>query len=146
MLNIKSIDRRNFIKSTFTGIAGFFFHTSTGKNQIIPSNDLKTPKTKIIYRTLGRTGIKLPIISMGVMNSNNPNLVRAALDSGIVHLDTAYSYQRGKNEEMIGEVLKGRPRDSFVIATKVPGRPMDRRNRTIHKRDNRRGFSRKIGH
>ena len=127
MLNIKSIDRRNFIKSTFTGIAGFFFHTSTGKNQIIPSKDLKTSKTKIIYRTLGKTGIKLPVISMGVMNSDNPNLVRAALDSGIVHLDTAHGYQRGRNEEMIGKVIQGRPRDSYVIATKVEGRPFDRK-------------------
>jgi predicted aldo/keto reductase-like oxidoreductase len=56
---------------------------------------------------------------MGVMNSDNPNLVRAALNSGIIFLDTAQTYQRGTNEAMIGEVLKERPRDSYVIATKA---------------------------
>jgi hypothetical protein len=56
---------------------------------------------------------------MGVMNSDNPNLIRAALDSGMKHLDTAHAYMRGKNEEVIGEVIKGRPRDSFLISTKV---------------------------
>jgi hypothetical protein len=64
---------------------------------------------------------------MGVMNSDNLELVRAALDQGIVHLDTAFYYQRGRNEEMIGEAIKGRPRDSYVIGTKVLGSPLDRK-------------------
>ena len=53
------------------------------------------------------------------MNADIDGLVRGALDAGMVHLDTAHGYQRGRNEEMIGRVLKGRPRESFVIATKV---------------------------
>ncbi len=47
---------------------------------------------------------------MGVMNSDNPNLIRAALDSGILLLDTAHAYMQGRNEEVIGSVIKGRPR------------------------------------
>jgi hypothetical protein len=70
-------------------------------------------------RVLGRTGIRVPIVSMGVMNTDNPQLVRAALDAGYVFLDTAQGYQRGTNESMIGEILKGRQRNSFVIATKA---------------------------
>jgi predicted aldo/keto reductase-like oxidoreductase len=46
--------------------------------------------------------------------------VRAALKAGVVHLDTAHGYQRGNNEEMLGRLLKDSPRDSFVIATKIP--------------------------
>jgi hypothetical protein len=53
------------------------------------------------------------------MNSDNPGLIKAALDAGLKHLDTAHAYMRGKNEEVIGEVLKGRSRDSFFITTKV---------------------------
>jgi predicted aldo/keto reductase-like oxidoreductase len=56
---------------------------------------------------------------MGVMNCDNANLVRAALEAGIVHLDTAWYYQYGKNEKMIGKVVKDFPRDSYIIATKV---------------------------
>jgi hypothetical protein len=79
------------------------------------------PPDHFLFRNLGDTGLCLPIVSMGVMNSDNPNLIRAALDAGIVHLDTAWWYMGGRNEETIGQVLQGRPRDSFVIATKVPG-------------------------
>ena len=78
-------------------------------------------------RVLGRTGIEVPIVSMGVMNADNPNLVRAALDGGIFLLDTAHGYQEGRNEEMLGTVLKDRKRDSFVIATKVHLSTLDRK-------------------
>ena len=62
---------------------------------------------------------------MGVMNSDNPNLIRAALDSGMVLLDTAHGYMGGRNEETIGGAIKGRPRDSFMIGSESepPSRP-----------------------
>ena len=63
--------------------------------------------------------MKLPVINMGVMNSDNPNLIRTALDSGIQLLDTAHAYMQGRNEEVIGSVIKGRPRDSYYISSKV---------------------------
>ncbi len=121
MVDKKSLSRRGFLKTTLAGASGFLFIASADKKRTDISSNSKHSQIKLIYRTLGKTGITLPVVSMGVMNADNPNLVRAALDSGIVHLDTAYSYQRGKNEEMIGKVIKGRPRDSYIIATKVPG-------------------------
>jgi len=112
------MDRRDFMKSTAAGFGGFFLLSA---NEIKPEETTKKPQKepKIIYRTLGKTGIKLPAINMGVMNSSNPNLVRAALNAGMVLLDTATTYQRGTNEAMIGEVVKERPRDSYVICTKA---------------------------
>lgn len=83
-------------------------------------------QAKPILRTLGKTGLKIPIVSMGVMNADNPAVVQAALDSGIFMLDTAHGYQRGRNEQMIGQVIKGKPRDSYMIATKVPGPGRDK--------------------
>ena len=112
------VDRRDFMKSTATGFGGFLFLSANEKKPAETTQ--KTPKEqKFIYRTLGKTGIKLPAINMGVMNSSNPNLVRAALNAGMVLLDTAAGYQRGTNETMIGEVLRERPRDSYVIASKA---------------------------
>jgi hypothetical protein len=112
----KRMSRRDFLKFTAAGLGGCVY---LGANEKSLSAEVQEEKEeKIIYRTLGKTGIKLPVITMGVQNSDNPNLVRAALDAGMVHLDTAHYYQRGTNEGMIGEVVKGRPRDSFVIATK----------------------------
>jgi len=119
--------RRDFIKKSVVGLAGASVLPSVLTGQDAPETKVaKSGKVKMIYRTLGNTGIKLPIVSMGVMNADNPNLVKAALESGIVHLDTAWYYQRGRNEEMVGQVIKGRPRDSYVVATKVVGEPMDR--------------------
>jgi predicted aldo/keto reductase-like oxidoreductase len=113
------IARRDFLKSTVAGFGGFFFLAANEKKPGETIAEKKPADKKILYRTLGNTGIRLPVINMGVMNSDNPNLVRAALTSGMILLDTAQTYQRGTNEAMIGEVLKERPRDSYVIATKA---------------------------
>jgi len=124
-----SLDRRQFLKKGLLGAAG------AGALAAVPAALKAEPRAAAgpakaaadtIIRPLGKTGIKLPVVSMGVMNSNNENLIQAALDGGIIHLDTAHGYQRGTNEGVIGKVLKGRPRDSYVIATKVPGEPRDR--------------------
>ncbi len=117
----RSFSRKGFIKSAVNGMMGMTLLGTTADKLSVSAMKLESADTEFIYRTLGRTGLRLPIISMGVLNANNPNLVRAALDAGIVHLDTAHGYQRGRNETMIGDVVKERPRDSFVIATKVPG-------------------------
>ncbi len=45
-------------------------------------------------------------------------LLRAALDSGVTHLDTATLYGAGRNEELVGRALKGR-RDEVVLASKA---------------------------
>jgi len=121
----KRIGRRDFMKTTLAGCGGLFMLSSEAKGQETRVVDSKGKERKFVYRTLGRTGLKLPVINMGVMNSDNPNLIRAALDSGMVLLDTAHGYMGGRNEETIGSVIKGRRRDSFMIGSKV-SLPQDR--------------------
>jgi predicted aldo/keto reductase-like oxidoreductase len=116
---MSKISRRDFLKSSATGMGSFFLLSANDRTKEGQKREKGEGPRKFAYRTLGKTGIKLPVITMGVMNSDNPNLIRAALDAGMVHLDTAHGYMRGKNEEVIGGVIKGRPRDSFVLATKV---------------------------
>ena len=113
-------DRRQFLKVSTIGASITLF----GRPFIV-NGEIKEPQTHeeregIIKRRLGRTGLELPVVSMGVMRADNPGLVRAALKAGMVYLDTAHGYQKGKNEQMLGEVLKVYPRDSFVIGTKLP--------------------------
>jgi predicted aldo/keto reductase-like oxidoreductase len=105
--------RRDFLKTTATGLGGFAYLSA---NLTRPPD---APDKFAGTRVLGRTGIRVPIVSMGVMNTDNPQLVRAALDAGYIFLDTAQGYQRGTNESMLGEILKDRPRNSFFIATKA---------------------------
>ena len=113
---IKDKTRRNFIKNSVAGLAGVSLLPAFLKEEAFAN---ETKKTDFVYRTLGKTGIKLPIVSMGVMNTHNPKLVEAAYNAGIVHFDTAGLYFQGNNEVMLGEFFKDKPRDSFVLATKV---------------------------
>ncbi|MCF8335750.1 MAG: aldo/keto reductase, partial [Bacteroidales bacterium] len=115
-----AFNRRTFLKTSLLGTAGTLFGhrlMSGGKN---PSLHLAGKTNKIVRRKLGNTGIELPVVSFGVMRADNPNLVKAAMDAGVEHFDTAHKYQNGNNEKMLGEVLKDYPRDSFTIATKIP--------------------------
>lgn len=121
----RRIDRRDFIKSTLAGMGTLVF-PSPPLGQEVKAAEGKGKERKLVYRTLGKTGLKIPVINMGVMLTDNPNLIRAALDSGMTLLDTAHGYMGGRNEEVIGTVIKGRPRDSFLIASKV-SLPQDRR-------------------
>ncbi len=113
----KSLDRRNFLKLTATGAAGGLL---AGSGNLHASPNIAPQKSgEIIHRTLGRTGMRLPVVNLGVMRVDNPRIVNMALDGGMTLLDTAHGYQNGRNEEMLGKLLKERSRDSFYIATKV---------------------------
>jgi len=130
--NSEQLKRRSFLKWSAAGLAGMAANPiSASQTGDSPAETPHPQKKDVIVRTLGRTSLKLPVVSMGVMNSDNPNLIRAALDRGIVMLDTAHGYQGGRNEVVIGGVIKGRPRDSFMIATKVPAPGRDRRSGAI---------------
>ena len=111
----KLINRRQFMKSSVAGMAGFICPPSTAKRQ-----DKNQKEKKLIYRTLGKTGIQVPVIGMGILSAGSPALMQAALDAGITHFDsTAAQPQQMRNEEMIGEVLKGVPRESVIFGTKI---------------------------
>jgi aryl-alcohol dehydrogenase-like predicted oxidoreductase len=113
------INRRRFLRTAAAGAgAAFFSESAKGGTTPSPQNSART-QTEMPVRTLGRTGLKIPILSMGVMRADNPSVLRAAYNSGITHFDTANGYQNGKNEEMVGAFFAGKPRDSYIIATKV---------------------------
>lgn len=111
----RTVTRRHFMKSSAAGMAGMV---------CLPSSEIlsggKQGERTLVYRTLGRTGMSVPVIGMGILSAGTPELIHAALDAGITHFDsTAAQPQQARNEEMIGEVMKGRPRDSFIYGTKI---------------------------
>jgi len=111
----KMMGRRKFIKtisSTLLGIAApniLKVRPSLGKSE-------KTPNLE--YRTLGKTGLKVTTVSMGVMNCSDPAVLLRAFDLGINFYDTADCYMRGHNEEMVGKAFEGK-REKVFIQTKV---------------------------
>src|SRR3954469_8183541 len=79
------------------------------------------------YRKLGSSDLEVSEISLGswltfgvgVERDRAAAVVDAAFDLGINFIDTANIYGRGAAESFLGEVLAGRPRDSYIIATKL---------------------------
>jgi predicted aldo/keto reductase-like oxidoreductase len=110
-----SQNRRDFLKTGLAGAAGFAL---LGRRDL-SAGAFKTGDRTPAVRTLGRTGIRLPVVSMGAGDTQDPALVTAALDAGIVLLATSAYYYNGQNERMIGQIMKGRKRESAVIMTSV---------------------------
>jgi 1-deoxyxylulose-5-phosphate synthase len=79
------------------------------------------------YRHLGSSDLIVSEIALGSWLTYSGGVERAAaeacvakaFDVGINFIDTANVYGRGASETLLGEVLAGRPRDSYVLATKL---------------------------
>jgi predicted aldo/keto reductase-like oxidoreductase len=129
----KTLNRREFIARTVAGAGGaavFGCADKPGADRASAPAPVTAPSAAdmpLVTRTLGKTGIVLPVVNMGVMNADNPDLVRRAYELGMRHFDTAAGYWRGKNEEMVGKVLgELGARPGCVIATKVNFPPAQR--------------------
>lgn len=79
------------------------------------------------YRQLGSSDLSVSEISLGswltfgagVDDSSGRACVNAAFDAGINFIDTSNIYGLGAAEEFLGRALQGRPRSSYVLATKL---------------------------
>jgi predicted aldo/keto reductase-like oxidoreductase len=74
-----------------------------------------------VYRTLGRTGLKITIVSFGAMLTPEPEVIRVAFENGINYVDTARRYMNGRNEEIVATALKGM-HDKVYVGTKTTSR------------------------
>lgn len=118
----EGLTRRGFISTAVAGLVSTgFIGVSPSASRSRPEEEKKkSGAEKIIKRKLGRTDIVIPVVSMGVMNADNPELLKASYELGIRHFDTAAYYQRGKNEEMVGKVVKEMGiRNDVAVATKI---------------------------
>ncbi|WP_299322882.1 aldo/keto reductase family protein [Parasphingopyxis sp.] len=90
------------------------------------------------YRKLGSSDLEVSEISLGTWLTTGVGIeketaiacIDRAFDLGINFIDTANAYGRGASETVIGEALKDRARDSYVLATKVYF-PMSREDRGL---------------
>ena len=87
------------------------------------------------YRYIGKTGLRVSPICMGTMTFGTQcdkaeafAILDKAYDAGINFYDTAELYPvppraelAGITEEIVGEWLKTKPRDSIILATKIAG-------------------------
>ncbi|MCB1534416.1 MAG: aldo/keto reductase, partial [Rhodoblastus sp.] len=79
-----------------------------------------------LRRRLGASDLRVSPIGLGCMSlsgiygaaddAQSVDLIRAAIDRGVEHLDTADMYGWGHNEEVVGRAIRGL-RDKVVLAT-----------------------------
>jgi aryl-alcohol dehydrogenase-like predicted oxidoreductase len=115
--------RRNFLK---TGLAAGVL-ASTGRLPLRAARGTATD-----WVTLGKSGVKVTRLAFGTGTFSGrvqrelgqdqfTRLVRYAYDRGIRFFETAESY--GEMHKMLGIALKGVPRDSYRLMSKVTTRP-----------------------
>jgi 1-deoxyxylulose-5-phosphate synthase len=130
-----SVSRRNFLK------AGVAAGALAGVNTLHAERETATGLV-----TLGKSNIKVTRLALGTGSFNGriqqqlgqegfTSLVHHAYDRGIRFFETSESY--GDSQQMLGVALKGIPRDSYVLMSKVttgdgiePHAKFDRMRRT----------------
>jgi predicted aldo/keto reductase-like oxidoreductase len=105
--------RRRFLKAGLT-LPAVGLVLTTG----IKSMSQEPPR--VVYRTLGKTGLQVSGVGYGIGFVPVPEVVSRALDMGINYFDTARVY--GDSEKIFSEIIKGRDRSKIVIATKSSSR------------------------
>lgn len=77
-------------------------------------------------RRWGATGLEVPVLGLGTWQMERDDrarcvaALRAGLDAGMTHVDTAELYGQGVVEEVVGEALEGRRDEAFLVSKVLP--------------------------
>jgi diketogulonate reductase-like aldo/keto reductase len=79
-------------------------------------------------RAFAWTGIEVPVIGHGTWNLEGSReqdrraieAVRAGLELGMTHIDTAEMYGSGRSEQLVGEAIAGRRKEVFLVTKVLP--------------------------
>ncbi|MEW5848447.1 MAG: aldo/keto reductase [Myxococcota bacterium] len=75
---------------------------------------------------LGSTGVQVPVVGQGTWQMEQDDrasavaAIRAALDVGMNHVDTAELYGAGRVEEIVAEAIAGRRHEVFLVSKVLP--------------------------
>ena len=76
-------------------------------------------RTRLRASPLGFGGAPLGNLFRAVSDDAAAALVAHAYDAGVRYFDTAPHYGHGRSERRIGDALRARPRDDYLLSTKV---------------------------
>src|SRR5713101_991237 len=129
--SVPNPDRRRFLRTAALSIAGGSAALAAGceyKSQLFLLSSAPTEATKKSsqwqearvhsYRPLGHTGMQMSDISFGCASLDNVAVVKRALERGVTYFDTSPDYSRAGSERILGEGIKGYPRDKLFIVSK----------------------------
>jgi predicted aldo/keto reductase-like oxidoreductase len=114
------MNRRAFLKAGMVGAAAASMSFSGADRLLYAQTTATTP----VYRTLGRTGLRITAVGYGTDLTSEYEVIRAGVDMGINYLDTARRYLHGRGEEIVSRAVEG-IRDKVYIATKTHGATKD---------------------
>lgn len=93
-------------------------------------------KPKMEYRLLGKTGLKVSVLSFGnwlgaytpEQEEIHSQIIKLGYENGVNFFDTAEAYGDGEGERQFGRIFKkhGWPRESLVISSKIYGKLANR--------------------
>lgn len=119
--------RRDFVKgvAAFTASAAAVQNALAAKENAMRANEVSSTNEQVPTRALGKTGVQVSVIGVGGYHLGSTKdqqeadeIVSKALDAGINFFDNAWDYHNGQSEERLGNALKGK-RDQAFLMTKV---------------------------
>jgi hypothetical protein len=127
--NHQKLNRRDFLKTVGIAGAGSVLASTAAKGAIDEPNETAGKKELLLEqvprRKLGKTGVEVPCLAMGLMSSllDNQILLRKSLDFGVNYWDTSNGYAGGNSERGIGKFFGNNPtvRKNVFLVTKASG-------------------------
>ena len=125
------ITRREFTKGlSGLGVGGMLAFGGCGsREEAKPVSEAASKQPRAAgessLRRLGKTGLMLSSVGFGAQRTRDADLIRYALDQGITHIETAWSYGfglPGNSCECVGKAIAGR-RDSVCLAVAYSAEP-----------------------
>lgn len=117
------ISRRTFFKTAGTAGLGAALSPMLGNTDAQAASPAQAADVASVpTRTFGRSGINVPILSLGGMFDipSNQTLLKQAIRWGVTYWDTAHTYTGGRSEEGIGQYFSRYPehRQKIFLVTK----------------------------
>lgn len=126
------MNRRDFLKSALTITAlGTVSRLAAQAGLARPASvPAETNPGKVTRRSYKNTALTLPVLGFGMMRlprkgngidyATAQKMVDMAMASGANYFDTAWPYHGGESETFVGKALRKYPRDSYLLASKLP--------------------------
>ena len=121
------MDRRDFLKNLLALAA---LAPAAKISAVAAAPAAAVPSGKVTRRRYKNTGLTVPLLGYGMMRLPRLNgeidydtvkkQVAIAMAAGVNYFDTAYFYHGGQSEVCAGEVLSAYPRNSYMLADKMP--------------------------
>ncbi|MGA2070846.1 MAG: aldo/keto reductase [Sedimentisphaerales bacterium] len=127
----KRINRRNFLKTA--GLVGVGSVITAAKTKAADANGpnvpaVQPPIQKVPKRKLGKTGVEVPILSLGFGRPGEQAILRQSLEWGVNYWDTSLAAGNGMSEKSIGEFIAKNPdrrKDIFLVTKENKSKNVD---------------------